>query len=354
MGVREDIAKLASDLIRFQSVKDRPDELKKVVDFIENYFSGDGFDVKRFEHKEKHSILLLPKGAINPKVLLAGHADVVEADYVQFTPRQEGNRLFGRGAADMKGGVAIFMLLLKKYKGNSLGLLVTTDEELGGFDGVGMINKEITPGFAIATEPTNMKIITKEKGVLWLKLIASGKSCHASRPWLGDNAADTLIDAYLRIKQNFEAVLEDSWKTTINLGVIKSGKAANIVPDSAEAMLDIRYTEDNPADDLLDKINGSIADLPVKLEVVAKEPLLVSKESDFQKKLELAFEKAAGKEPNVTFEHGASDLRFFSEKGVPCALLGPEGANWHGKDEFLDLDSAEQCYNILDEFLSNL
>ena len=184
---------------------------------------------------------------------------------------------------------------------------------------------------------------------MWAKIIAKGKGCHGSTPWKGENAAEKLFQKYFEIKKLFTPTTEkDRWKTTINLGNVKSGDAPNKVPDKAEMILDIRYTEATDPDKLVKDIKA-IGDIEVK--VLEKEPMFINKDDTMVNKLKQVAGEVSGKEIEITKGHGASDVRFFSAKGIPCTIYGPTGANYHGIGEYVNIDNLEIFYNILKEFI---
>ncbi|MBU1198999.1 MAG: M20 family metallopeptidase [Nanoarchaeota archaeon] len=354
--IRNEIIKLTSDLIRFKSIKSEPNELYKIINFIIKYFSKDQSKliIKKYNKNKKPSIVILPKGVKKPKLLFLSHADVVEAESEKdFIPKVQGNKLLGRGSADMKAGLAISMVLFKKYhKTKSIGLMITTDEELGGHNGAGYVSKLYKTDFIIASEPTYLNIVIKEKGVIWLKLIAKGKACHGSRPWLGENAIDILIKTYEKLRKKFPHINKDCWETTMNLGVIQGGKAPNIVAPSAEMKIDIRYIEKYKALELVEQIKKLVTDKRVKLEIIEAEPMMLTAEND-KKVLLLAecFKEITKRKASILKEHGASDARFFSERKISCAVFGPSGHNYHGRNEYLDIDSTVKCYAVLERYV---
>ncbi len=350
---REIIA-LTSKLMRFRSVKGNPSELKRIIDFVEKFYKGDSLVIKRFVKNNKHSIVIMPKGVKKTKLLFLCHADVVEADNKDFLPKVKGDRLFGRGSADMKSGLAIAMLLMKEHKDKPIGLMVTTDEEVSGADGAGLLSKKYSADFIIATECSDLNITCKEKGVFWVKLIARGKSTHGSRPWTGINAADMLIEAYGRLRKNLPQLKNEAWKTTMSLGLFNAGKAPNIVPGEAEMVLDIRYTEEKSTDKLIKIIKQAIRKENIKIEIISKAPLLINKKDNCNiRMLSDSAKKILGKRPKLLGEHGASDARFFAGKAA-CVMYGPYGYNLHGKNENVTISSCGKCYRALEELITRI
>jgi succinyl-diaminopimelate desuccinylase len=353
-SVEKEIIELAKKLITFKSTKGNPKELDNCLNFCEKYLKKFAV-VKRFKFKGKPSLVATYKN-VKPEVFLVGHLDVVEAPDAQFKPFVKGNKLFGRGADDMKGGDAIAMVLFKHLadKKPALGLMLTADEEIGGLDGAGQLAKKYKGKFVITTEsnssenPKQLGITIKHKGVLWLKIKTKGKAAHGSTPWKGDNAIDKLIIAYERLREKFYEVKPNMWEPTISLGQISGGEAPNKIPDYAEAIVDIRWNEDFDKDKFMKKIKS----LDAEFEVIAYSPMLDNDETDERiKLLKECVENQTGKKCPLLKEYGSTDMRFFSEKGVPAVIFGPYGENLHAKNEYLDLNTVMIVYNVLREFI---
>jgi succinyl-diaminopimelate desuccinylase len=166
---------------------------------------------------------------------------------------------------------------------------------------------------------------------------------------------DLLIKSYLEIRKKLPQLTREQWKSTMNLGAIRGGKAPNIVPPYAEMDLDIRYNENYNVDELQSLVKKCIKDKRVKIKVLEKDSMLVNDAND---KNILAFirsfKKTTKKAPKIRKEHGASDGRFFSSKKIPCIVFGPKGENIHARNEYLDIDSAVKCYEILDDYVQAL
>jgi succinyl-diaminopimelate desuccinylase len=354
VATRQELVDLTSALMRFKSTKDNPKELMNVIDFIEKYFAQENHSIRRFESNGKPSIVIMPKGLKRPRLLFLSHADVVPAPDEDFIPKLKGNRLIGRGSMDMKAGLAISMLIMKRNKDCCFGIMATTDEEVGGFDGARLLSKKYSPDLVIAPEASGLDINHKEKGAVWLRLVAKGKSCHASRPWSGKNAIDELLDAYSKIKGAFPRVTKEAWKTTLSAGTIKAGTAPNVVPDHAEMELDIRHTEDKTPGMILKTIKKAVADNDVEIVVIETNPALINKADDKNiRSFADSFIKVMRRKPAFIPEHGASDVRFFSQRKIAAIMFGPKGENCHGKGEFVEIDSIEKCYAILERFVKD-
>lgn len=353
------MVQLTKDLIRFKSTHTRPEEIRNCAGFIHAWFKRHDIPCTLTERNGVPSIHALPKHSQTP-LLLMSHVDVVEAAGPLFEPIEKDGRLYGRGAIDDKYAAALSMVLLKnRMKHNrqqglddsslAVGVLITGDEEVGGRDGARSALAEINSDFCIALDGGHVeKIVIKEKGVLRLKLVASGKTAHGARPWLGENAIERLIDDIRMVKGFFDGLTEpEHWHRTMNLSVIQAGESINQVPEQAEAIFDIRYTEKDDVDDLVEGIRAAVSS---KVIVQDREPLFICPGSPYLNQL-LAMT------PDICtgIAHGASDARFLTQFNIPGIVWGANGNNsQHSKDEHVEIRSLANLYNLLDRFVDGI
>jgi len=150
--------KTTRDLIRIPSIAENHEAIFDAIRFVKGYFNDTDARITKYEHRGKPSIVIateeIKKGKNGTRdfdVILSGHLDVVDAPREMFVPRVEDGKLFGRGAADMKSEVAVMMevmkeILVEKQNGGvvpKVALMLTTDEEQGGANGVGYLVDEI-------------------------------------------------------------------------------------------------------------------------------------------------------------------------------------------------------------------
>ena len=354
--ISEEINGITEDLMKFKTVKGNSKEFDKAFSYIGNFFSDTGLEIYRHENEGYRTLVVATDE--DPELMLHGHIDVVDAKNELFQPEIRDGKIFGRGSADMKSGLAALMLLMKNLdKEISVGLMIVSDEEIGGFDGAKYLveNGFYSPEFVISAEPNNtegfLKIITKQKGVIRAKIFAEGKNAHGSRPWNGENAVEKLWEKYSELKENFSQEKSD-WGTTVNLGNFTSEGAVNVVPEYAEAGLDIRYTKKYTPDEIeedMESIEG------LEFEVTAVDPMLdTENDDDFVQKLKEVSEEVTENEIEITRKEPASDVRHFSEQGIPGVVFGPEGYNVHEDREYAVIDSFEDYYNCLEAFISKI
>jgi succinyl-diaminopimelate desuccinylase len=356
--VRE-IVNLTKDLIRFKSTHTRPEEIQKCARFIETWFKNHDIACTAMENNGVPSIHALPARRQTP-LLLMSHIDVVNATDALFEPIEKDGRLYGRGAIDDKYAAALSMVLLKNRIQSArrqgladgtlaLGVLITGDEEVGGYNGARNALGGINCNFCIALDGGRVeKVIIKEKGILRLKVVASGKTAHGARPWQGENAIERLMADCLVVKGFFEGLTDpEHWHRSMNLSVFHAGDAVNQVPDKAEATFDIRYTEHDDVDDLVQRIQAAVSGKVITEE---REPLFVSPESPYRERL-----LALATKTRTGIAHGASDARFLSQFGIPGIVWGADGnSSQHSTEEHVEIKSISRLYGLLDRFVTDI
>jgi succinyl-diaminopimelate desuccinylase len=347
MSPLEEIVSLTRDLIRIPSMHSRPQEILRCAEFIMDWCSRQGLAARQVVHNGTPSILVMPQGPA--RLLLMTHMDVVDAPEDLFRPRVDGDRLYGRGAIDDKYAVALSLVLFRDrlqaltqdgrtQDDMALGLLITGDEETGGENGAARVLGTLRAEFALALDgggPT--RIVTREKGVIDIMLTATGKAAHGARPWLGSNAIDQLLEDYGRLRALFPDLGGDHWHRTVNFGKIRAGESVNQVPGTARAWFNIRFTEEDDPDALVQEIKTRVRST---VEVLSVVPVFASAPQAIGQRLLDIVPGAI-----TTRAHGASDARHLMDHGIPGAIWGAEGfGSQHGPTECVSIPSIGDLY----------
>lgn len=257
---KERLTNILKKLIQIPT-ENPPGKTEEVVNFLINqvFREEEGFHNEVITHMkdgvELHN-LVTKIGSGKKKIVLSGHFDVVPVgdqtkwSYPPFSAKIVDGKIYGRGSADMKGGITSLIGVMKVLNSDpyfmenyELIFLGTADEEAGMtgselLSKMGFINNA---DLIIIAEPTNLNIGVAGKGLLWATLQVTGKSAHGSMPDKGHNA----IEGVLKIIPQIYNCLEDKsnkilGRSTINIGKIYGGTKINIVPDYAELEIDFR------------------------------------------------------------------------------------------------------------------
>lgn len=354
----DELVALAKRLIGFQTAE--PEGIAEAAGFVKGWLDARGIEAVSDEVRGLPVLKaeVGPEGA--PTVILHGHLDVVPAPAGQFQPRVEGDRLYGRGAYDMKGALAAMLVVavaMRDQDGVRVRLGIVGDEESEeeaerGSDH--LVDSGYTGDFAITGEPTDLHIGVEAKGVLALRLEVAGTAAHGATPWLGDNAVLNAIDVFRSIESlpfaRHSSELFD--RPSINLGRIWGGDALNKVPDRCVIDVDIRYLPDQDPAAILAEVQGLAGATAAPL--FTRPPATVDRESVFVRALRAAATAHHDGEPMSVGRDGASDAVSFLRVGVPAVEFGPVGAGHHGPEEWVSVSSLETYRQALDSFLRSI
>ncbi len=355
----DELVALASRLIAYDTCE--PDAVMEAAGFVKGWLEARGIEAVEEEVRG----LPVLKAEVGPQdaptVVLHGHLDVVPGLAGQFDPRVEGERLYGRGAYDMKGALAAMMLTTAAMAGQDrvrvrLGIVGDEESEVEAERGSDhLVDGGFIGDFAITGEPTDLQIGVEAKGVLALRLAVGGVAAHGATPWLGDNAVLKAHDVFRSIESlpfaRQSSELFD--RPSINLGRILGGDALNKVPDRCAIDVDIRYLPEQDPETVLAQVR-EIADAEVET-LFSRPPAVVDRNSPFVRALgDAAREHHRGGEPMSVGRDGASDAVSFLRVGVPAVEFGPVGAGHHGPREWVSVSSLEVYRQTLETFLGSL
>ncbi|WP_457857413.1 acetylornithine deacetylase [Psychrobacter pulmonis] len=320
---------------------------------------------------------------INHGLVLSGHTDVVPVDGQDwtsepFTATIRGDKIFGRGACDMKGFIACALTLLPQAVKLSnagqlrrpLHLALSFDEEVGCLGAPLLLAdlkaRGITPDYCIVGEPTNMTMVVAHKGIAVYRCRVHGKSAHSSLTAQGVNAisyASRLIGYVDELAQEISHRsdndgLFDVPYSTLSVGTIQGGTATNIVPNLCEFTFDYRNLPHMTQDDILAPIAAKVAELSTQMQARAADtgiellqeesvPAMTDNDSAELQALIIAL---TGDDTRHKVAY-ATEGGQFTNSGIPTIICGPGSIEQaHKADEYVALSEMVRC----DEFLQKL
>ena len=349
---------LAERLITYDT--SRAEELAAAAAFVRGWLEAREIEVREHTHNGLPVIVadVGPVGA--PTVVFHGHLDVVPGLQGQYEPRVEGDRLIGRGAYDMKGGLAAMMCALKDCAAQDeirVRFICVPDEEAEDVDARStdeLVASGMNADFAITGEPTDLHIGVQAKGVLAMRIEVAGRSAHGSTPWLGDSAVLKAFDVFRRIESlPFSRESSELFdRPSINLGRIEGGDAFNKVPDRCEMVVDVRYLPGQDPGAILAEVRA-MEDVTVT-RTLTRAPAYVSRGNPYVRALRDAIARTLDDEAVSVGRDGASDAISFLEAGIPAVEFGPAGAGHHGPDEWVSITSLQRYRRALGDFVRTL
>jgi succinyl-diaminopimelate desuccinylase len=351
---------VAERLIGYET--SRPDVLVAAAGFVKGWLESRDIAVQERDHSG-YPVLVADVGAAGdqaPCVIFHGHLDVVPGRPEQFQPQVEGDRLIGRGAYDMKGGLAAMMCALKDIAdqdGVRVRFVCVPDEESEEIDERStdaVVMSGLGGNFAITGEPTNMHIGVQAKGVLAMRIVVHGRSAHSSTPWLGDNAVLKAVEVFRAIESlPFSSESSEMFdRPSINLGRIAGGDVLNKVPDRCEMAVDVRYLPGQDPGEILAQVRA-IGAIDVTRTFIHP-PVTVSRSHPYVQVLREAVSQATSGEVMSVGRDGASDAAAFIKAGIPAVEFGPKGGGHHGPDEWVSVASLQRYRRALVEFVRAL
>ena len=378
---------LAKELIRFPSIT--PIDAG-VMKFLAKKLTSIGFKCKILEFKEKNSKsvknLYARLGNKGLNFMFAGHLDVVPPGNLKewtikpFNPRIKKGHLIGRGANDMKGGIACFVAALsnfipknKKFNG-SISLLITGDEEGLAINGTKkaveyLKKKKEKIDFCLVGEPTNLlrlgeMIKIGRRGSITGHINIIGTQGHVAYPNKANNPSNTIIKILKKLKEiKFDKGTKDFQPTNLEVTRINMDNSAdNVIPSSAKATFNIRFNNKHSSNSLKKKLNGIIKSIATKNKCKFNINYMVSGEAFLTKPNKTTYmiqniiKKITKIKPKLSTTGGTSDARFI-KKITPCLEFGLVGGKkiggMHKVNESTSISDLKKLTNIYSNILKN-
>jgi acetylornithine deacetylase len=263
-----DVFSLTRQLVDIESVTGNEGP---VGTFIADLLRGLGFSVHVMpvEAERKNVYAKSPQQA-NPTIVFSTHMDTVPPF---MASREDDTRIWGRGSCDAKGIIAAQIAAAERLKqeGIHVGLLILVGEERDSL-GAKVANRHPnTSKYLINGEPTENRVATASKGALRVELTAMGRMAHSAYPELGESAIDKLIETLDRLRHMKLPADREVGPCTLNIGWIEGGRAPNVIPDHARALLLYRLI--GPSDWLRKEIMTTVGDL-AKVEFTLETPFV--------------------------------------------------------------------------------
>ncbi len=318
-----------------------------------------------------------------PVLHLNGHYDVVPAagnwTSDPYRPEVRDGRVYGRGAHDMKSGIAAAMVAAKALQlekidlNGALSFSFVPDEEKDGEAGAKFLaeQKIVQADYCMVCESSGSTgFYNGHRGCLWLEITTHGKPAHGSQPWLGINAFDKMVSLIQEINTRIKPRLIQGEDTEIDRaaagrigaltlgGNVQTGQMPNVVPARCTITADRRLAPGEEVQKALDDFLASIDAVRQKdprfaaeVKIISQyEPCLTPMDSPLVTALKGSLQRVTGKAPAVSVMMAGCDMRYFHRQGIPTVIYGP-GDNFssHQADESVGIEAlvrAAQVYAL--------
>ncbi len=354
-GFEVDPAELLRDLVATPSVTGREDDVRDlVVEVLDEHGVPHEVD-------EMGNVLAGERGG----VLLNAHMDTVPAGdgwtvTDPYEPRVVGGRLYGRGAADCKGGLAaaVSAVVEANYEGLPLCLLATVGEESPREDDNGTLHacrRGLDALGGIVCEPTDEEVHVGDRGRITLEVVIRGESAHASTPEKGRNP----IEAAARVVEELSRLAPSRCRvrgvgrveSSLSVTRIEAGGPSNVIPDECRLTVDYRAIPGDSVEEVRDRVERAARraapgfDVEVKVRSASRATAVDPDSRVVRWVVEAAREE--GLEGELGFKLGHCDIEYLvHEAGLDSVIFGPRGGNIHGPDEWVDVESVRRCARV--------
>ena len=339
---------------------------REIARFVADWAVERGLEAQVVEQTPgRPSVIVRARGTgAGRSLLLCAHLDTVGAEGVvdPFDARVDGDRLYGRGAYDMKSGLACALLACGEAHAAGLAgdviVAAVADEEHASI-GVQEVLRSLRADAAIVTEPTELEITVAHKGFVWLEIEVTGVAAHGSRPGLG-------VDAILKMGPVLSGLAELERRLgerphptlgpgSLHASLIEGGRELSTYPDRCVLALERRTLPgeqradvEREIDALLERCRSADAELVVERRtLLARDPFEVSTEAEIVQSLLAAATDELGAPPPLVSVPYWADSAFIAGAGIPTVLFGASGTGAHASEEWVSIADAVSTTRIL-------
>jgi succinyl-diaminopimelate desuccinylase len=377
---KKELVNLTIQLVQ-TSTENPPGNEKVAAQFLKPLLSKMGFKIKTVHSPKGRWNLIAEKrwGRGGRTLIFNGHLDVVPAGdpsqwkYLPFQGKLYKGRIYGRGASDMKSGIASFIHALSMIDRSEISLHqgavilhLVSDEESHGHQGMGFLTQRggIQGDAALVGEPTDLHPVIAHKGALWLRISTFGKSAHSAKPHWGVNAIEKMIKLMDRLNSlTLGGEHPLLGKPTLSIGTIQGGTKINVVPDRCEIEVDRRMLPGEKKKEVLGEMKEILDSLQSQDslfqyrmdEIDFAEPSEVDPEEEIVRVGVEAIQEVVGKKPPLRAFSGFTDSRFYiNQCHIPTLVFGPGDTNQiHTTNESVEVEALVHAAHIYGLILIN-
>ena len=368
--MREELSRLTGELVAIDSVN--PSLVEggagegEIAAFVVRWAQDNGLEADVLEATPgRPSVIVRARGSGGGRtLLLCGHIDTVNVEGMSdpHAPRVDGDRLHGRGAYDMKAGVAAALIAAREsahagLRGDVV-VAAVADEEHASL-GVQEALRSVAADAAIVTEPTELELVVAHKGFVWIEIEVTGVAAHGSRPHLG---VDAIVKSgpILTALGELDAALGARTHPLLGRGslhasVIEGGVELSSYPARCVVGIERRTLPGETGEDIEREVEGMLercraADPELRAEqrtLLVREPFEVGEDAEIVHAASAAAAEVLGSEPKVAGASYWADAAFIAAAGIPTVMFGPSGEGAHAIEEWVSLADTESVTRTL-------
>ncbi|MFI6812940.1 M20/M25/M40 family metallo-hydrolase [Nonomuraea sp. NPDC050328] len=337
-----------------------------IADYCAGWLAERGFEITWLEERPgRPSVVAVARGSGGgPALMLNGHLDTVTLagyDGDPLAPRVEDGRLYGRGAFDMKSGLAAMMTAAARavaagpLRGDLLVCCVADEEHSSA--GTEEVLRGFSADAAIVTEPSHLEITLAHKGFAWFDVVVEGVAAHGSRPDLGVDAIAKAGHFLVAIEEWGERLAAGPahpllGRGSVHASLIRGGEEASSYPAACRITVERRTVPgERPEAELaaiLDRLAATVPGFAYRLEPgLRREPFEADREAAIVRTVLAQAEQVLGRPPVIRAEPFWTDCALLAGAGIPCLLVGVDGGGAHAATEWVELDSLDRLTELL-------
>jgi acetylornithine deacetylase len=358
--VRDDLVALTSDLVAIDSVN--PSLVPggagegEIAAFVAAWARAAGLEAEVLEETSgRPSVVVRARGrGAGRTLLLCAHLDTVGVDGMTdpHAPRIDGDRLYGRGAYDMKAGLAAALVGCREAAARPLAgdvvVAAVADEEHASV-GVQEVLRAVRADAAIVTEPTELEVIVAHRGFVWAEIEVTGRAAHGSRPHLGVDAIVKTGPILTALGALDSALGERTHpllgRGSVHASLIEGGNELSSYPARCVLGLERRTLPGETAADveaelasLLDACRAADAELvAAQRTLLVREPFQVAHDAEVVEVVRAAAAEVLAQAPSIAGASYWADAAFIAAAGIPTVMFGPGGDGAHAVEEWVSI-----------------
>ena len=360
-GLKDKYLDILEDICNIESPTDYKEGVDRVGKYLISIANEKGWEIEVCENEVAGNAICLTvnPGAKGPTVVLSGHMDTVHPVGSFDTPivRREGDRMYGPGTTDCKGGVVSCLLALDALqscglKDRTVKVVLQSDEEKNSVPSNKKTVKFMCEKAKGAVAFLNAEgfgkdaVVIVRKGILRLKLTVYGKAAHSAFCYNGANAIAEAANKILRLEK-----MKDPDGLTCNCGVISGGSVGNVVAEKCEFIADIRFATIEEKDRAYGIVNelaaaSAIEGCRSEVEEVSYRPPMeyTERNAELLRKMNEIYSEVGLPAVGGTCANGGSDAAYVTIAGIPCVdSIGVSGGLIHNRGEYVLVDSIPQA-----------
>lgn len=370
---KQELVGILNKLISIPGHLNIPGQESEIGRYILSIFKSEKIDTTLQEVEDGRSNVISSIKGTWPGMSLAlnGHIDTVPPNdsMKEYEPVIRDGKVFGLGAADMKGSLAamIYSMIILKRSGIKLNgsafFTGVIGEETGGTGTRYLLQNGFNADFIIVGEPTDLKVVNSHKGCYQLDIVIKGKAAHASIPEKGVNAISAMCEFIALINKEYLPVLKERKQgsigsPTLSIGMIRGGKKVNIVADKCTVTLDRRWIDSEQLPDLKNEIEHYLKKVCENIEGINYEiipglpdgcyfgPFFLRSDHKYIKILKRVYD-SLGKKMEISGMQGWTDASTIVYHGIPAVIIGAGSMELaHSECEFVEISEVVEAAKI--------